>query len=83
MITIENKIPFATTNTNNTTNNTRCCSFCSKPGHDIRNCNDILIEDLTKKQPQESKRREKLLKTIDIANDINNMMTFSKKLVLR
>ena len=77
MITIENKIPFATT----TTTTTRCCSFCSKPGHDLRNCDRILIEDLTKKQ--ESKRREKLLKKINIANDINNMMTFSKKLMLR
>lgn len=74
MITIKNKIPFA--------NTTRCCSFCSKPGHNIRNCDSILIEDLTKK-PQESKKREKLLKKINIANDINNMMTFSKKLMLR
>jgi hypothetical protein len=76
MITIENKIPFATTTT-------QCCSFCSKLGHDIRNCNDILIEYLTKKETQESKRREKLLKKINIANDINDMMTFSKKLKLR
>jgi len=75
MITIENKIPFTTT--------TRCCSFCSKPGHDIRNCNDILIEDLSKKNPQQSKTREKLLKKINIANDMNNMMTFSKNLMLR
>ena len=83
MISIENKIPFATTTTTSTTTTTRCCSFCSKPGHDIRNCNDIIVEDLAKKQPQESKRREKLLKKINIANDINNMMTFSKKLILR
>jgi hypothetical protein len=80
MIHIENKIPFATTTT---TSSTQCCSFCSKPGHDIRNCNDIMIEDQTKKETQESKRREKLLKKINIANDINDMMTFSKKLKLR
>lgn len=77
MLTIENKIPFATTTT------THVCSFCSKPGHNIRNCNDILVEDLTKKEKQESKRREKLLKKINIANDINDMMTFSKNLKLR
>lgn len=80
MIHIENKIPFATTTT---TSSTQCCSFCSKPGHDIRNCNDILIEDLSKKNPQQSKTREKLLKKINIANDMNNMMTFSKNLMLR
>lgn len=56
MLTIENKIPFTTTTT------TQCCSFCSKPGHDIRNCNDICTEPLTKKETQESKTREKLLK---------------------
>ena len=77
MITIENKIPFATTTA------TPFCSFCSKPGHYIRNCNNILIEDLIKKETHESKRREKLLKKINIANDINDMMTFSKKLKLR
>lgn len=65
MITIENKIPFSTTS--------RCCSFCSKPGHDIRNCNDILTEDLTKKET-----REKLLKKIKIANEINDILNFSK-----
>jgi hypothetical protein len=74
MLTIENKIPFA---------NTRCCSFCSKPGHDIRNCNDIRIEDMTKKETQESKTREKLLKKIKIANEINDIMTLSINLKLR
>jgi hypothetical protein len=77
MITIENKIPFATTSS------TERCSFCYKPGHDIRNCNDIMSEDQTKKERHESKRREKLLKKINIANDINDMVTFSKKLKLR
>ena len=75
MIPIENKIPFAPTPTP-----TPFCSFCSKPGHYIRNCNDILIEVRPKKEIQESKKREKLLKKINIANDINDMMTFSKKL---
>jgi hypothetical protein len=74
MLTIENKIPFA---------NTRCCSFCSKPGHDIRNCNDIHNEDLSKKETQESKTREKLLKKIKIANEINDIMTLSINLKLR
>jgi hypothetical protein len=70
MITIENKIPFSTSS--------RCCSFCSKPGHDIRNCNDILTEDLTKKETRKSKTREKLLKKIKIANEINDILNFSK-----
>ena len=70
MNTIENNIPFSTTS--------RCCSFCSKPGHDIRNCNDILTEDLTKKEKRESKTREKLLKKIKIANEINDIINFSK-----
>ena len=70
MNTIENKIPFSTTS--------RCCSFCSKPGHDIRNCNDILTEDITKKEKRESKTREKLLKKIKIANEINDIINFSK-----
>ena len=70
MNTIENKIPFSTTS--------RCCSFCSKPGHDIRNCNDILSEDLTKKETRKSKTREKLLKKIKIANEINDIINFSK-----
>ena len=72
IMNIENKIPFATT--------TQICSFCSTSGHNIRNCNDILVEDLTKKETQESKRREKLQKKINLANNINDMMTFSKKL---
>ena len=76
MNTIENKIPFATTST-------RRCSFCSKLGHDIRNCNDICTEPLTKKETQESKTREKLLKKIKIANDINDIMTLSKNIKLR
>lgn len=70
MNTIENKIPFSTSS--------RCCSFCSKPGHDIRNCNDILTEDLTKKETRKSKTREKLLKKIKIANEINDILNFSK-----
>lgn len=76
MNTIENKIPFTTTTI-------QCCSFCSKPGHDIRNCNDICTEDLTKKEIHESKTRGKLLKKIKRAKEIEEMMTFSKNLKLR
>ena len=82
MIQIENIIPFAATDAATTTTAT-CCSFCSKPGHNIRNCSDILVEDLTKKETHISKRRETLLKKINIANDINDMMTFSKNLKFR
>lgn len=77
MIHIENKIPFAATTSASAS---PVCSFCSKPGHYIHNCNDILIEDLT---TQKSKRREKLLKQITLANDINDMMRCSKNLKLR
>jgi hypothetical protein len=80
MIPIENKIPFAAATTAATT---PVCSFCSKPGHYIHNCNDILIEDITKKETQKSKRREKLLKQITLANDNNDMMRCSKNLKLR
>ena len=79
MIHIENKIPFACTAPTSAAA-TPVCSFCSKPGHYIHNCNDILTEDLT---TQKSKRREKLLKQITLANDINDMMMCSKNLKLR
>jgi hypothetical protein len=40
-------------------------------------------EDLTKKEIPESKTREKLLKKIKRAKEIDEMMTFSKNLKLR